>query len=440
MKKTDSDDLVRVGPGTVMGDLMRQYWIPALMSKELESDGPPVRLLLLGEKLIAFRDSDGKVGIADHRCPHRGASLFLGRNEKGGLRCLYHGWKFDANGRCVEMPNVPPAQDFKDKVKMRAYRVTEMNGLIWVYMGSRRTPPPMPAIEAALLPDTELDITFTQRACNWMQSLEGDIDTSHGGFLHFGCLNPDDIPEGHPLEHTTERAPEYHVRDAAWGTSYSSYRKTRNGQSIYWRCANFMFPFWTQTPQGEFATNVNARAWVPMDDEHTMFVYLRWRKRPGYAVPLKNGKQLGGNTPSAEFLENDTGWLGRWRLKANESNDWLMDRQAQRNGTIFSGIENIHLQDQAVTESMGPITVHELEHLGPSDRMLARTRRRLLQAARALRDAGQTPPGVDNPDVFLSARSGYFLTEPSVHWEAAYDQQVRDAVRPVELPGAADTP
>lgn len=431
MKKIDSEDLVRVGPGTVMGGLMRQYWLPALMSSEVEVDGPAVRLMLLGEKLIAFRDSSGKVGVTDHRCPHRGASLFLGRNEEGGIRCLYHGWKFDVEGNCIEMPNVPSSQDFKEKVKTRSYRVTESSGLIWVYMGDRATPPPLPNIEAARLPEDDLEITFIQRSCNWMQSLEGDIDTSHGGFLHFGCLDPDDIPEGHPLEHTTERAPEYHVREAPWGTAYSSYRKTRNGENIYWRCANFMLPFWTQTPQGEFATNVNARAWVPMDDEHTMFVYLRWRKRPHYHIPLKDGKQLGGHTPDAEYLPNDTGWYGRWRLKANESNDWLIDREAQRSGEIFSGIKNIHLQDQAITESMGPITSHELEHLGPSDRMLARTRRRLLQVARALRDTGQVPPGVDDPDVFKDARSGYFLTDLSVEWQAAYEQQVKAAVRPL---------
>ena len=188
-KQKDSDDLVRVGPGTVMGGLMRQYWIPAAMSSELERDGAPMRLMLLGERLIAFRDSSGRVGVMDHRCPHRCASLFLGRNEEDGIRCVYHGWKFDTAGNCVDMPNAPPHQDYKDKVRAKAYKVAERNGLVWVYMGERAEAPPLPGIEASLLPESELQITFAQRECNWLQALEGDIDTSHFGFLHAGSVD-----------------------------------------------------------------------------------------------------------------------------------------------------------------------------------------------------------------------------------------------------------
>ncbi|HEY1301749.1 MAG TPA: Rieske 2Fe-2S domain-containing protein, partial [Stellaceae bacterium] len=151
-RANDRDDLVRVGPGTAMGSLMRQYWLPAAMSSELERDAAPMRLMLLGERLIAFRDSSGRVGVMDHRCPHRCASLFLGRNEKDGIRCVYHGWKFDAEGRCVEMPNTPAHQDYKDKVRAKAYKVAERNGLVWVYMGERAEAPPLPGIEASLLP------------------------------------------------------------------------------------------------------------------------------------------------------------------------------------------------------------------------------------------------------------------------------------------------
>ena len=172
-KQKDSEDLVRVGPGTVMGDMMRQYWIPAAMSSELERDGAPMRLMLLGERLIAFRDSSGRVGVMDHRCPHRCASLFLGRNEENGIRCVYHGWKYDAEGNCVDMPNAPPKQDFKHKVRAKAYKTTERNGLIWVYMGARKEAPPLPAIEASMLPEAELQISFVQRECNWLQALEG---------------------------------------------------------------------------------------------------------------------------------------------------------------------------------------------------------------------------------------------------------------------------
>ena len=437
MKATkDSEELTRVGAGTVMGEFMRQYWIPAIKSSELQRDGAPMRLMLLGEKLIAFRDTQGRVGVMQHQCPHRCASLFLGRNEDNGIRCIYHGWKFDVEGNCVDMPSVPASQDFKDKVKAKAYKVAERNGLIWVYMGPREVAPPLPLVEVALLPEDQVDIILVQRDCNWMQALEGDIDTSHFGFLHVGHLDPSEVPPGHPLQYTAEeRAPLYHVRDVPWGTGYAAYRQVGapDDPQTYWRFANYMFPFWTQTPQGEFPLHVHARAWVPLDDEHTMFVFLRWRSGMKTSLaPLKSGESLPGSKGVAEYQPISTEWLGRWKLKANERNDWLIDRDAQRTNRIYSGIDNIHLQDQAVTESMGPITDHSMEHLGPGDLMIARTRRRVLQAARAFRDSGQAPPGVDNPDVFLASRSGYFLAEPSREWQSLYDEQVQRCVRPAQ--------
>ena len=174
-KTIDSVELTRVGPGTVMGQLMREYWIPALMCSELVRDGAPLRLMLLGEKLIAFRDSTGRVGVIDHRCPHRCASLFLGRNEEGGIRCIYHGWKFDVSGKCLDMPNVPPHQGFKHKVKAKAYQVIERAGMVWVYMGSRVKAPPLPAFEILDIPDDEVGVLLIQRDCNYLQALEGDI-------------------------------------------------------------------------------------------------------------------------------------------------------------------------------------------------------------------------------------------------------------------------
>ncbi len=429
----DNEEMARVGPGTVMGNFMRQYWIPAGKSSELATDGTPMRLLLLGEKLVAFRDSDGRVGVMDHLCPHRCASLVLGRNEEGGLRCIYHGWKFDVDGNCVDMPSVSPEQDFKEKVKAKTYKAVDRNGVLWVYMGDRNEPPPMPMIEATLLDTDNVDMFFMQRNCNWMQALEGDIDTSHFGFLHVGHLDPDNVPEGHPLEHTaSERAPQYHVKDTPWGTTYGAYRSVKP-ETIYWRFANYMYPFWTQTPQGEFHRNIQARAWVPLDDEHTLMIF--WRQRngaPASGLPLKDGKPLGGSRPSPEFLPVSTDWLGRYRVKANESNDWLIDREAQRSNRIYSGIDHIGLQDQAVTESMGAITNHSLEHLGPGDLMIARTRRRALQAARAFRD-GTPAPNVDTPEVFMGARSGYFEMHQSVEWQKAYADRMLTATRVAQV-------
>jgi phthalate 4,5-dioxygenase oxygenase subunit len=429
-KQNDSEDLVRVGAGTVMGDMMRQYWIPAAMSSELERDGAPMRLVLLGERLIAFRDSSSRVGVMDHRCPHRCASLFLGRNEENGIRCVYHGWKYDTAGNCVDMPNAPPNQDFKHKVKAKAYQVAERNGLIWVYMGARKEAPPLPAIEASLLPEAELQISFVQRECNWLQALEGDIDTSHFGFLHAGNVQPEDVPAENLMRWTvTNRAPEFHVTDTSYGTTYCAYRAAEAGQT-YWRFANFLFPFWTQTPQGPF-DRVNTRAWVPMDDTHTMFVSLSWRGSPPSIRPLKNGQMVPGSRLGFDYLPNTTDWYGRWRLTQNPSNDWMIDRTAQKSGEIFTGIASIHGQDQAVTESMGAITDHAFENLGPSDLMVARTRRRLLRAARAFDKDGAVPPGVDEPDIYTLVRSGDFLADEKIAWRDAYEAQMRAAIRPL---------
>ena len=270
-------ELTRVGPGTVMGELMRCYWIPAAMSSELVRDGAPMRLMLLGEKLIAFRDSAGRVGVMDHRCPHRCASLFLGRNEEGGIRCIYHGWKFDVAGNCLDMPSLPPP-GFKQKVKAKAYKVVERAGVVWVYMGSRAEAPPLPAFEILDVPEDEIKVSFIQRDCNYLQALEGEIDTSHFGFLHAGHVDPDDLAEDEPVRNTvTNRAPEYHLAETPWGTQYAGYREAGPGQT-YWRFGNFLFPFWTQAPNGEFGSHMHARAWVPLDDEHTMFVFIWWKR------------------------------------------------------------------------------------------------------------------------------------------------------------------
>jgi len=434
-------ELTRVDPGTVMGDLMRCYWIPALMSSELVRDGAPVRLMLLGEKLIAFRDSAGQVGVMDHRCPHRCASLFLGRNEEGGLRCIYHGWKFDVAGNCVDMPSVPPPQDFKQKVKARAYRTVERAGVVWVYMGSRAEAPPLPAFEILDIPEDQINVSFIQRDCNYLQALEGEIDTSHFGFLHAGHVEPDDLAEDEPVRHTvTNRAPEYHLTDTPWGTQYAGYRPAGPGET-YWRFANFLFPFWTQAPNGEFGSHMHARAWVPLDNGHTMFCFIWW-KRAVSAMSLpqptfKDGTPIGGTGRGNKMLPNTTEWLGRWRMAANESNDWGMNRAAQQSGAIYSGIDGIHLQDQAITESMGPIADHGFEHLAPSDQMITRTRRRLLMAARALRDQGVLPPGVEDPQVYRAARSGYFVSDDRSPWRDVYDRQFAASLHP-PVPRAAE--
>ena len=442
MRLRESQDLTQVGPGTVMGEFMRQYWLPAIRSDELAAGGEPMRLMLLGEKLVAFRDPSGRVGVMDHRCPHRCASLFLGRNEEGGIRCVYHGWKFDVDGRCLETPSVPSPPNFKESVHARAYRVHEQNGLIWVFMGPQDQVPGFPQFPAAMRSQAEIEIQMMQRDCNWLQSLEGDLDTSHLGFLHLGNLDAHDLA-GHPLEHAVRnRAPEFEVEDTPWGVTCGAVRLTQTdtGEHAYWRTSNFMFPFWAQIPGGRVPDYIEIRAWVPMDDGHTMHIWLRQRGHlQGSSYPMKDGRPVPGTAPTVEFLPRTTDWMGRWRIKAQAHNDWLIDRQAQLDNRIYSGIDNIHLQDQAITESMGPVTDHTLEHLGPSDRMVVRTRRRLLNAARDFRQKGGPAPGTRDPEVFKDVRSGHFVATPGLSMLEAVAQRqesrtAQEAARELQSP------
>src|SRR5579884_3960363 len=191
LSQADNELLTRTGPGTPMGNLMRRYWIPTLFSHQLaEPDCPPVRVRLLGEDLVAFRDTEGRVGLLHQHCPHRGASLFFGRNEECGLRCVYHGWKFDVNGNCVDMPNEPPESDFKHKVKATAYPTVERGGVVWAYLGPRETPPPLPELPANIHEDGSVFAFMIEG--NYLQIVEGDIDTTHASFLHYGSLKPED--------------------------------------------------------------------------------------------------------------------------------------------------------------------------------------------------------------------------------------------------------
>ena len=411
----ENEMLTRVGPGTPMGELMRRYWIPAAMSSELAADGSPLRLMLLGEELVAFRDSAGRIGVLDHHCPHRCASLFFGRNEEGGLRCIYHGWKFDVDGQCLDMANVPPHQDFKAKVRAKAYKAAERNGLVWVYMGPGDAPA-LPQIEAALLPANAVTFNWMQRSCNWLQVLEADLDTSHVDFLHGGARTekvyaPDD-PRRFGAIH---RAPDYEVRRTDWGTMYGAYRPADPGQT-YWRIAHFMFPFWTITPSGPFGRHIYARAWVPMDDTHTMS--LRIIANSGRVDP-GGAQQLGIVTGLDDLLPNTTDWYGRWRPRTNAENDYLMDRDRQRTNS-FSGIPGIAAEDQAVTESMGRVVNRTQEHLAPSDQMITVTRRQILDAAASFAKTGELP--LSRAEAYAQVRGGYFIATAGKSLVEAYQE------------------
>ena len=399
LSKADNEIVSRVGPGTPMGELFRQYWVPALLSRELPSqDSDPVRVLLLGEKLIGFRDTSGKVGLIQNHCPHRGASLFFGRNEENGLRCVYHGWKFDVDGNCLDMPNEPAESDFKTRVHATAYPTQERGGIVWAYLGPRREPPPLPDLEANMLPDGVGEVDAVQRPCNWLQSLEGDIDTAHLGFLHMGLLDASTMTPGTFGYYTLkDRAPRYAVVDTPGGSMYGAYRPAEPSIT-YWRIAHFLFPCHVLIPTGTLGRQVLLRSWVPMDDDHVMFFNI--------GAP--------GTTRSMDFSQvppNSTGWYGRFRVDWTASNDWGLDRSKQRGRQSYTGLPNVHIEDQAITESMGTLLDRSQEHLGSSDAMIIRTRRRLLAAATALAEHGTLPPGADDPRAYRVRAGSIFLSD-----------------------------
>jgi phthalate 4,5-dioxygenase len=378
------------------------------LSSELpRADSDPVRIMLLGEQLIAFRDTSGRVGLIQNLCPHRGASLFFGRNEENGLRCVYHGWKFDTTGQCVDMPNEPSESNFKQRIKANAYLCEERGGIVWTYLGSREVPPPLPDFEANQLPEEERVLSATSRDCNWLQALEGDIDTSHLAFLHQGATKPENTKPGTFGYYTVkDRAPRYVAIDTDFGAMYGAYRPAEPGQR-YWRIAQFLFPFYTQIPTGILGHQILSRAWVPMDDDHTLFFYMGARtttanREPNGQVPIGRGIAM---------RENTTDWFGRFRMVPSAENDYLIDRAAQRGGKSYTGILGTPVQDTAVTESMGALLDRSNEHLGSSDMMIIRVRRRLIEATQAFLADKVVPPGVDDPEVYRVRSGGVFLSE-----------------------------
>ena len=400
----DNEILCRVGPGTPMGNFIRQYWLPAVRSDELPSpDCPPVRIRLLSENLIAFRTTSGAIGLVANACPHRGASMFFGRNEEEGLRCVYHGWKFDVSGACVDMPSEPPESNFRSKVRTVAYPCIERGGIVWAYMGPRETPPELPDLEANMLSEGEHAIYNLHLESNFMQNWEGEMDTVHAAFLHGGANTTENTTPGSMAYITAQnRAPRFSVLETEFGTSYGAYRPAGEDR-YYWRIANMLFPFYAQIPTGTLGIQIFWRAYVPIDDDHT----LMWT-------------QVGGREGDRRITwePNTTDWYGRFHITQNWGNDFLIDRELQSSGQSYSGIPGgARPQDMAVTQSMGPIYQRDKEHLGTTDQLIIRTRRRMINAAKAFAEKGTVPPGVDNPRMYRQRSGGVILPRTTDWWE-----------------------
>ena len=365
LSEADNDLLTLTGPGTKMGALIRRYWIPALLSEEIpEPDGAPVRVRLMGEKLVAFRDSDGRVGLLAEHCRHRGASLFYGRNEECGLRCLYHGWKYDVTGKVVETPAEPSENLLQQGIQHVSYPTVEKAGIVFAYLGPKEEQPLFPNYDWTALPATHTYVTKSLQECNYLQGLEGECDSSHLSFLHRTFAGP-----GSNRDIFTSRAPRYEVEQTDFGARLIATRPLDDGGANV-RLSSFVMPLSCWVP----ARNKEVHIYVPIDDTHSWRYDFGYLDRPATEADWGRRKDLDAD----------------YRKRANAGNDYLQDRDKQRREN-FTGMNSFLTHDSCMTESMGARYDRSQEYLGMSDLALVTVRRILLNAVKGL-DKGKVPP------------------------------------------------
>jgi phthalate 4,5-dioxygenase len=402
--------LTETGPGTAMGALFRRYWVPALLAEELpRPDCPPVRVRLMSERLIAFRDSAGRPGLMDEFCAHRGVSLWFGRNEENGLRCPYHGWKYDVTGQCVEVPSEPAASGFCAKIKLKSYPCVEAGGVIWAYMGPPAEKPLVPAFEWVGLPASHVFISKRWQECNYLQAMEGGIDSSHVSFLHRDEIDRDPLHRdtgGATYLRSTHTV--FDIRESPGGLLIGARRDAGPGHH-YWRVTQWLMPWYTLIPPYQ-RNALNGHAWVPMDDHNCMVWSMTFDP-----VRALTGEELDlmrhGAGVHTELIP------GTFQPVANRRNDYLMDRAAQRANLTFSGVRGFAMQDASVQESMGPIQDRSRENLVSTDNAIIMARLRLRKAAEALAKGGR-PPGLDPASQNVRS-STFVLSEQGSFREAA---------------------
>jgi len=415
LKPEENERLTRIGPGTPGGAVFRRYWQPALLSEELpEPDCAPVRVRILGEDLVAFRATDGAVGLVDAFCPHRRAPMFFGRNEQRGIRCVYHGWKFDVTGKCVDMPSEPPDSLFKDKVTIAAYPTFEAGGMVWTYMGPAERMPPKPDYEWLRVPASHRFVSKTYESCNYLQGLEGGLDTAHSSFAHNERLNdPTWI-------RNRDTHPKLEVEKTDYGFRYASTRDLGD-DGLYVRVYHYLMP--AQQLRGNVTNwaggkradtpKLDGHIWVPIDDEHTWVYNMTYGYDAG--VPI-----------TEEFAWKDEAFFGRgkddlipgtYRLKASLENDYFIDRERQKTKT-FTGIRGVNTQDFALQEGMGAIPDRSQERLGTTDRAIIVTRQLLLEACDRVA-SGEAPRGVE-PRTYRDVRAYDRVIERDRSWREEF--------------------
>jgi len=426
LTQAENELMCRVGPETGMGHTLRHYWIPALAASELpERCGDPVAVELLGERFVAFRDDEGRVGLLDESCCHRGASLLLGRVEGCGLRCIYHGWKFAVDGKVLETPNVPDTR-FKDRIRARAYPVRETGGLIWAYLGPRDRQPAFPDWPWQGLPSANVLATVHRVECNFVQVLEGLVDSSHLGVLHKNGIRASAQSE---LKYAAkvatmqfDLAPRVEEEPTEFGFHYAALRTAQDDGVVEARVTAFVMPCVVLNPNGDVATLV-----VPENDHSSRFYHIWWD--PARAVgedPLR--------TQTLRFVGLDDESLHAYGIaldspperRPQRGNRFHQDRRLMREGGSFSGVSGLIQEDVAVSVSGGTIRDRTREMLSIADLAVGRLCRVLLESARRVK-AGQLPVGL-SPGIDLGrARGVSGQIRADVNWRTLVPQYRRPA-------------
>ena len=384
LSREQNELLCRVEGAAPMGQLARRHWLPVCMAEEVaERDGAPVKARLLGEDLVVFRDSDGRLGVLHERCPHRNASLVFGRNEQCGLRCLYHGWKFDVEGNVLEAASEPSG---KTSVKAKSYPARESGGFIWIWMGPKEEMREMEPPAWAPVPGIRYAIVKMHAACNWAQVLEGSIDSAHSSSLHSTNMPAAQDVHGSTatdsawLRPSNDKAPRLQFQPTSYGFKYAAIRTPiRNADTHdYVRTTLFIAPFTVLIPPND-QYNL-AQMLVPLDDVNTMFYWIAWHPDPSKGISQQAWRKFCGAEVGID-LDND------FKKLRNLKNRYLQDREAMKRGD-FTGIHGIPTQDMAMWESMGPIVERSQDHPGSSDMAVVQFRRMMVAAAKGFAEGG----------------------------------------------------
>lgn len=416
----ENDLLTQTDAGTPMGEYFRRFWQPVALSQELpEADGAPLRVTVLGEQLIAFRDTEGRIGLVSNRCPHRGADLYWARNEECGLRCVYHGWKFDVTGRAVDLPNVPAGVRHHETVRIRAYPCREFGDIVWAYMGPAGQPgseaelPPVPQFEFGHLPAEHRYVSKQLLECNWAQILEGGLDTSHFSFLHMPAPsvpsdeNPDAPADARRLRWIrNDPMPQFSVLEHDVGFVVGG-KRVADEEGDYWRITQFMLPSHGTGPStlpGETYFGYTA---VPITDEAAWVYVYAWNPERPIEGPEREKLALGHGIIAQvgpDFVP-----------LRNQSNDFMIDRAVQK-GQTFTGVRGLAEQDAMIQQSQGRIADRTQETLTATDAAVVRFRRVVMEGAQAVADTGRDPAAPWQADAYRT-RPGSWLAAQGTSFE-----------------------